>query len=88
MNDKINKIEAQIKELQLKKQKLKSQEIKQERKDETRRKIILGAFLLHMLEKDENLYKLTKDNLSKFILNGKKSEKSKEKDLELFKDIL
>ncbi|NRA87805.1 MAG: mobilization protein [Rhizobiales bacterium] len=85
---KLRNIEQRILELQAQKRKLKSVEIKQQRKDDTRRKILLGAFLLHMSEHNDDAADLIKNHLTKFINRGNKGEKSKAKDLELFKEIL
>jgi large subunit ribosomal protein L7/L12 len=59
----------------------------EEKKADTRRKILLGAYLLHLIEKDENLSNHTKQNLGAFLLNNKVRKATKVKNLELFETV-
>jgi hypothetical protein len=59
----------------------------QERKDDTRRKILLGAWILNKIKNDESF----KDQLAdfeQFLNTESKTEANRKKDKELFKDIL
>jgi len=58
----------------------------QERKDDTRRKILLGAWVLNKIKNDKSF----KDHLSdfeQFLNTENKNESSRQKDKDLFKDI-
>lgn len=59
----------------------------QERKNDTRRKILLGAWVLNKIKNDKSF----KDHLSdfeQFLNTENKNESSRQKDKDLFKDIL
>lgn len=71
LTKKKKQIEAQI-------AKLKTQEKKKERKEDTRRKIILGGFLMAQIEKDEE---------AKRIFKACVNSLTKEHDKKLFQDI-
>ena len=74
-------------ELKLKQQKLLSEAKTQERKDETRRKILLGARVLNKLKNDES-FKHQLADFEQFLNMESKNEANKLKDKELFKDII
>ena len=87
------KIEAQLEKLkQLKAQKQaieareRSKQKEQERKDDTRRKILLGAWVLNKLKNDES-FKHQLADFEQFLNMESKNEANKLKDKELFKDI-
>ncbi len=59
----------------------------QERKDDTRRKVLLGAWVLNKIKNDESF----KDQLAdfeKFLSTESKTESNRQKDKDLFKNIL
>jgi predicted nuclease with TOPRIM domain len=59
----------------------------QERKDDTRRKILLGAWVLNKIKTDKSF----KDQLAdfeKFLSTESKTEANRQKDKDLFKNIL
>lgn len=60
---------------------------KQERKDDTRRKILLGAWLLNKIKNDES-FKQQLSDFEQFLNTENKNESSRQKDKDLFKDIL
>ena len=74
-------------ELKLKQQKLLSEAKAQERKNETRRKILLGAWVLNKLKNDES-FKHQLADFEQFLNMESKNEANKLKDKELFKDII
>ena len=74
-------------ELKLKQQKLLSEAKAQERKDETRRKILLGAWVLNKLKNDES-FKHQLADFEQFLSTESKSEENRKKDKELFHAIL
>ena len=62
LNEKIAKQEERLKQLKVQKQatiaREKSKQKEQERKDDTRRKILLGSYLLKKMENEENKEKI------------------------------
>ena len=74
-------------ELKLKKQKLLKEAKTQERKDETRRKVLLGAWVLNKLKNDES-FKHHLSDFEQFLNTENKTESNRQKDKDLFKDIL
>jgi len=85
---------SKLEELEKKKEKLLAQ-IKrekaklsgEEKKADTRRKILLGAYLLHLMENDEKIAQHTSQNLGPFLLNNKVRKATKIKNLELFEEV-
>ena len=73
--------------LKVKQNKLLSDAKAQERKNETRRKILLGAWVLNKLENDES-FKHQLAGFEQFLSTESKTEENRKKDKELFKDIL
>ena len=73
-------------ELKLKQQKLLSEAKAQERKDETRRKILLGAWMLNKLKNDKN-FKHQLADFEQFLSTESKTEENRKKDKALFPDI-
>ncbi len=59
----------------------------QERKDDTRRKILLGAWVLNKIKNDES-FKHQLSDFEQFLKTESKTEANKQKDKDLFKDIL
>lgn len=59
----------------------------QERKDDTRRKILLGAWALNKIKNDES-FKHQLSDFEQFLNTESKTEANKQKDKDLFKDIL
>ena len=59
----------------------------QERKDDTRRKILLGSWILNKIKHDES-FKHQLSDFEQFLNNENKTESNKQKDKDLFKDIL
>ena len=74
-------------ELKLKQQKLLSEAKAQERKDETRRKILLGAWVLNKLKNDE-CFKHQLTDFEQFLSAESKTEENRKKDRVLFNDLL
>lgn len=59
----------------------------QERKDDTRRKILLGSWVLNKIKHDES-FKHHLSDFQQFLNNENKTESNRQKDKDLFKDIL
>ena len=59
----------------------------QERKDDTRRKILLGSWILNKIKHDES-FKHHLSDFEQFLNNENKTESNRQKDKDLFKDIL
>ena len=59
----------------------------QERKDDTRRKILLGAWVLNKIKNDES-FKQQLSDFEQFLNTQTKTESNRQKDKDLFKDIL
>ena len=74
-------------ELKLKQQKLLKEAKTQERKDDTRRKILLGAWVLNKLKNDES-FKNQLADFEQFLSTESKTEENRQKDKNLFKDII
>lgn len=74
-------------ELKLKQQKLLSEAKAQERKNETRRKILLGAWVLNKLKSDES-FKNQLADFEQFLSTESKTEGNRQKDKELFNKML
>ena len=74
-------------ELKLKQQKLLKEAKTQERKDDTRRKILLGAWVLNKLKNDES-FKHQLADFEQFLSAESKTEENKLKDKNLFKGLL
>ncbi len=60
---------------------------KQERKDDTRRKILLGSWVLNKIKNDES-FKQQLSDFEQFLNTENKTESKRQKDKDLFKDIL
>jgi len=74
-------------ELKLKQQKLLSEAKTQERKNETRRKILLGAWVLNKLKNDES-FKHQLTDFEQFLSTESKAKENRRKDKNLFKGLL
>ena len=74
-------------ELKLKQQKLLTEAKAQERKNETRRKILLGAWVLNKLQNDES-FKHQLADFEQFLTTESKTQENRQKDKDLFKEIL
>jgi predicted nuclease with TOPRIM domain len=59
----------------------------QERKDDTRRKILLGSWILNKIKHDES-FKHQLSDFQQFLNTENKTESNRQKDKDLFKDIL
>ena len=59
----------------------------QERKDDTRRKTLLGSWILNKIKHDES-FKHQLSDFEQFLNNENKTESNRQKDKDLFKDIL
>ena len=73
--------------LKLKQQKLLSEAKAQERKDETRRKILYGAWINYK-QKNNQLSQEDLDDFEQFLNTENKTEENRQKDKSLFKGIL
>ncbi len=71
----------------MKKQKLLKEAKTQERKDETRRKVLLGAWVLNKLKNDES-FKHQLADFEQFLNTESKTEENRQKDKALFVGIL
>ena len=58
----------------------------QERKDDTRRKILLGSWVLNKIKHDES-FKHQLSDFEQFLNTENKTESNRQKDKDLFKDI-
>ena len=88
------RIETQLEKLkQLKAQKQaveargRAKQKEQERKDDTRRKILLGSWILNKIKHDES-FKHHLSDFQQFLNTENKTESNRQKDKDLFKDIL
>ena len=59
----------------------------QERKDDTRRKILLGSWVLNKIKHDES-FKHQLSDFQQFLNTENKTESNRQKDKDLFKNIL
>ncbi|HHP4679969.1 TPA: hypothetical protein ACSB4D_003927 [Acinetobacter baumannii] len=59
----------------------------QERKDDTRRKILLGSWVLNKIKHDES-FKHQLSDFEQFLNTENKTESNRQKDKDLFKNIL
>ena len=59
----------------------------QERKDDTRRKILLGSWVLNKIKHDES-FKHHLSDFQQFLNTENKTESNRQKDKDLFKNIL
>ena len=82
----LEKAKQKQNELKLKQQKLLNEAKLQERKDDTRRKILLGAWVLNKLKNDES-FKHQLADFEQFLNMESKNEANKLKDKELFKEL-
>lgn len=73
--------------LKIEQQKLLKEAKTQERKNDTRRKILLGAWVLNKLKKDES-FKHQLADFEQFLSTESKTEENRQKDKDLFKEIL
>lgn len=80
------KAQQQLNEIALKHQKLRTELKVQVRKDETRRKILLGAFVLHQLQSNSS-FKFDHQAFREFLNHEHKTQIHRQKDLNLFKDL-
>ena len=80
------KTTQQLNEIILKEQKLKTEIKSQTRKQDTRRKILLGAFVLHQLPVNPR-FQFDWNEFEQFLNHEHKTEIHRQKDLELFKDL-
>ena len=74
-------------ELKLKQQKLLTEAKAQERKNETRRKILLGAWVLNRLKNDE-AFKHQLTDFEQFLNTESKTEENRQKDKDLFNGVI
>ncbi|MEG1234730.1 MAG: hypothetical protein RSE18_12940 [Acinetobacter sp.] len=81
--------DAKKKQAELKKEQDKLLKVakSQERKDDTRRKILLGAWVLNKIKNDES-FKHQLSDFEQFLNTESKTEANRQKDKDLFKDIL
>jgi vacuolar-type H+-ATPase subunit H len=81
--------DAKKKQAELKKEQDKLLNIakSQERKNDTRRKILLGAWVLNKIKNDES-FKHQLSDFEQFLNTESKTKANRQKDKDLFKDIL
>ena len=87
LEQKIAKQEERLRQLKAQKQAIAAREKKkvsdQQRKDDTRRKILLGAWALNKLKNDES-FKQQLADFEQFLNTENKTEENKQKDKDLF----
>ena len=91
LEQKIAKQEERLRQLKAQKQAIAAREKKkvsdQQRKDDTRRKILLGAWALNKLKNDES-FKQQLADFEKFLSTESKTEENRQKDKDLFNGVI
>ena len=91
LEQKIAKQEERLRQLKAQKQAIAAREKKkvsdQQRKDDTRRKILLGAWALNKLKNDES-FKQQLADFEQFLDTENKTEENKQKDKDLFNGFI
>lgn len=91
LEQKIAKQEERLRQLKAQKQAIAAREKKkvsdQQRKDDTRRKILLGAWALNKLKNDES-FKQQLADFEQFLNTDNKTEENKQKDKDLFNGFI
>ena len=91
LEQKIAKQEERLRQLKAQKQAIAAREKKKnsdrQRKDDTRRKILLGAWVLNKLKNDES-FKGQLTDFEKFISTESKTEENRQKDKDLFNGFI
>ena len=91
LEQKIAKQEERLRQLKAQKQAIAAREKKkvsdQQRKDDTRRKILLGAWALNKLKNDES-FKGQLTDFEKFLSTESKTEENRQKDKDLFNGFI
>ena len=91
LEQKIAKQEERLKQLKAQKQAVVAREKKkisdQQRKDDTRRKILLGAWALNKLKNDES-FKQQLADFEQFLNTENKTEENRQKDKDLFNGFI
>ena len=91
LEQKIAKQEERLRQLKAQKQAIAAREKKKnsdrQRKDDTRRKILLGAWVLNKLKNDES-FKDQLTDFEKFLSTESKTEENRQKDKDLFNGVI
>ena len=91
LEQKIAKQEERLRQLKAQKQAIAAREKKKnsegQRKDDTRSKIILGAWVLNKLKNDES-FKGQLTDFEKFLSTESKTEENRQKDKDLFNGVI
>ena len=91
LEQKIAKQEERLRQLKAQKQAIAAREKKkvsdQQRKDDTRRKILLGAWALNKLKNDES-FKQQLADFEQFLNTENRTEENKQKDKDLFNGFI
>lgn len=91
LEQKIAKQEERLRKLKAQKQAIAAREKKKnsdrQRKDDTRRKILLGAWVLNKLKNDES-FKGQLTDFEKFLSTESKTEENRQKDKDLFNGFI
>jgi len=91
LEQKIAKQEERLRQLKAQKQAIAAREKKKnsdrQRKDDTRRKILLGAWALNKLKNDES-FKQQLADFEQFLNTENKTEENKQKDKDLFNGFI
>ena len=91
LEQKIAKQEERLRQLKAQKQAIAAREKKKnsdrQRKDDTRRKILLGAWVLNKLKNDES-FKGQLTDFEKFLGTESKTEENRQKDKDLFNGFI
>ena len=91
LNEKIEKQLEKLNQLKAQKQAIAAREKKKnsdrQRKDDTRRKILLGAWVLNKLKNDES-FKGQLTDFEKFLSTESKTEENRQKDKDLFNGVI
>ena len=91
LEQKIAKQEERLRQLKAQKQAIAAREKKKnsdrQRKDDTRRKILLGAWVLNKLKNDES-FKGQLTDFEKFLSTESETEENRQKDKDLFNGVI
>ena len=91
LEQKIAKQEERLRQLKAQKQAIAAREKKKnsdrQRKDDTRRKILLGSWVLHKLKNEES-FKGQLTDFEKFLSTESKTEENRQKDKDLFNGVI
>lgn len=88
VKDRLAELRHRREQLRAQEQALLARAASQARKDETRRRILLGSFLLSRLEQHPELRNLLRQELPAFLAAGRASEETRRRDMMLLAELL